>query len=312
MKPTQEVKDMKKLSNYVLFIFLPTIINAEVVENSILGITIGESTEIAFSLLTEHCESPFKKEVSPVSFPIAVHNEAYLVCDELSNGGEIAITVADGKVAHIYGIKIPDELVIEPKGQTSEYMGHQAYEGYVLWKYQPDNSVILVHEDGLHPHLFLWKNPMLKSVNNTNLSNTHVSSSVLKLGSDFKDLKPIFDQSCAPLEVKPKNSPWFTNPSTNQFQVDCFHHNIFGFQRKIEAVFSDELLKLVWILTAKQEEDRLKEHLVRMFGPVHKTYQNWFVFDQGRIYLRKDKPEILIISDELAPAVREKYNLDAP
>ena len=92
-----------------------------------------------------------------------------------------------------------------------------------------------------------------------------------------------------------------------QQQLDCFGFEYAGFPRKIEAVFGDGILEQVWILTGKPEEDRIRQALTEAYGAPSFVDENWEVFDDGRVMLRKDKPEVLMVSDRLAPLYRAEY-----
>lgn len=71
-------------------------------------------------------------------------------------------------------------------------------------------------------------------------------------------------------------------------------------------VFGDGVLELVWILTAKPEEERVRQALIDVYGPPEHRSANWDVFARGQIALRKDKPEVLAISERLVPFYAEE------
>ena len=77
--------------------------------------------------------------------------------------------------------------------------------------------------------------------------------------------------------------------------------------RKIEAVFGDGVLQLAWILTGKGEEDRVRSRLQTAFGEAQVVRDDYELFDDGRVALRKDKPEVLLLADELVPLYAEQF-----
>jgi len=75
----------------------------------------------------------------------------------------------------------------------------------------------------------------------------------------------------------------------------------------IEAVFGDGILQLAWILAGSGEEDRLRQALIAAYGPAISDNGTYEVFADGRVALRKDKHEILILSEELVPLYLEEF-----
>ena len=66
-------------------------------------------------------------------------------------------------------------------------------------------------------------------------------------------------------------------------------------------MFGDGILEQAWILTGKGEEDRVRKALVAEYGPPTFVNDTWEVFHDKRVMLRKDKPEVLMLSVKLAP-----------
>ena len=83
---------------------------------------------------------------------------------------------------------------------------------------------------------------------------------------------------------------------------------------KIEAlavpIFGDGVLELAWILTGKEEEDRVRQALIKAYGQPELVTDTWEAFKGWQIALRKDKPEVLVLSENLAPIFKERYGKD--
>ena len=92
-----------------------------------------------------------------------------------------------------------------------------------------------------------------------------------------------------------------------QHQLDCYGYEFAGFPRKIEAVFGDGVLQQAWILTGKGEEERVRRALVEAWGEATYIDDDWEIFGDGTVMLRKDKPEVLMLSPGLAPLYRAEY-----
>jgi hypothetical protein len=75
---------------------------------------------------------------------------------------------------------------------------------------------------------------------------------------------------------------------------------------KVEAVFGDGKLALVWILTGKPEEPRVRAALIAAYGEPITVGDDYEVFGDGSVQLRKDKPEVLFLSLELVAAWAEQ------
>ena len=93
--------------------------------------------------------------------------------------------------------------------------------------------------------------------------------------------------------------------SPTSAQVNCFGIEYAGFPRKIEARFGDGGLELLWILTAKGEESRIAASLQEAYGKPVFENQEWAVFKNWEVSLRKDKPEVLVLPPEGAKSHRE-------
>ena len=305
---------MNKITLSILFFilmtttYISTVNAAQENKNShvvISGIKLGDTSIRATETLQKQCSNLVVKNLEQVNFPLAINSELHLICRKLDNGGQIAVTLADDEVVHIYSKGIPDSEIddqfVELKGQHS--LGFNVYgSNNQLWKKENDKLAILVRPDGIHPNLFVWKSQYLVQTQDKiqPKSITQRYPSILKFGSTFSELKDDFEKYCSPLQIK-DSEPWLLNSPKKQFQVNCFNYYYLGFPRKIEAVFGDDILQLAWVLSAKPEESRIRKMLVSAFGSHFEKNEEWESFDNGRVFLRKDKPEVLLISDILVP-----------
>ena len=151
-------------------------------------------------------------------------------------------------------------------------------------------------------YLFVWSNPHI----NNNQQSEVTLNTLLKFGASIDALMPIFEKHCQPLVIQ-DTKPWLLTKPNAQKQVNCFNFSAFGFPRKIEAVFGDNHLELAWILTASAEQTRVAQSLSNTYGKAIFENAQWQAYQNGEIYLRKDKPEVLAISKRLIPLIKEKY-----
>jgi hypothetical protein len=81
-----------------------------------------------------------------------------------------------------------------------------------------------------------------------------------------------------------------------------------GFHRKFEVRFENKKLRKVWILSGKEEENRIQEKLTIEYGNSIFENNNWVVFNNWTVLLRKDKLEVLLITEELSLKYKKQYS----
>ena len=279
--------------------------NASAVPASIFDISISESFDSSLTKLQENCQTNVRVLSNlPVRFPLAKHTEQHLVCDTVKHGGKAAIVIADGKVAHINTNNISESAVTGLSDKYAEYIAYRAHSNHLLWLNTDTNSATLIGQDALHPNLFVWSNPHI----NNNQQSEVTLNTLLKFGASIDALMPIFEKHCHPLVIQ-DTKPWLLTKPNAQKQVNCFNFSAFGFPRKIEAVFGNNHLELAWILTASAEQTRVAQSLSNNYGKAIFENAQWQAYQNGEIYLRKDKPEVLAVSKRLIPLIKEKYAL---
>lgn len=260
------------------------------------------------------CKSVDVANASLVQFPLAADTEQHFRCENMAlPGGRIeaaVFVVADDrlKLAELRGgaanaLLAPDE---EPQ---MRYLRYDVYKQASLFVDAEADAAWLLSAEALHPNLFAWSHPFLEDAG-AKLPEYDASAalpSLIQPGGDLKALTPRFEARCPLMNVEPIMRPWLETGPKTQTQVNCFGYVYAGFPRKFEAVFGDGELELVWILTGKPEESRVRKALVDEFGEPESVTENWDVFSGGQVALRKDKPEILVISEKLVPYYRDQF-----
>ena len=155
----------------------------------------------------------------------------------------------------------------------------------------------------MHLNLFTWENPYFKSSYKLSLDISGKIPDFITMGENINTLKPILEVNSAFTNTEKLDG---TDPNA-QVQINCFGVNYFGFPRKIEARFGDNQLNTVWILTAKGEEDRIRQELIKHYGKPIFVNDAWEIFDNWKIGLRKDKPEILLLNQELGLFYKKEF-----
>lgn len=268
----------------------------------------GESIAAAVEKLATYCSAVRTIAVQPPSFPLATSKEEHIICRGFRSG-EATIDA----IAFVFG---DDKLImLEARGgavaalgaidsaNLRNYMHYEVSDNSERFVDKNADAVWFLSSSALHPNLFTWSNPHLDATDEPakayNLSA--VAPTMLAFGSTLDELRKSFVANCALLIIEANQQIWLPHEPSSQTQVNCFGFEYAGFPRKIEAVFGDGVLEVVWILTGKPEEDRVREALVAAFGKGATVNENWEVFAGNRVALRKDKPEVLMISERMLP-----------
>lgn len=257
--------------------------------------------------IAEQCTTIHSFNVDPPSFPLARHSELHLVCQKFqSDAGavdSIAFTFGDDKLVMLEARGgAVDAFGAAEENRTSDYLHFQVTDSERFVAPNED-AVRFLSPPALHPNLFTWANPFLAGPG-AGLPVYETSAAVpevLELGGKLDEMRADFDAECPLLAIEPSQRIWLPNQPAAQTQVNCFGLEYAGFPRKIEAVFGDGILQVVWILTGGEEEDRVRRALVAEFGEPVATNDSWEVFAGRRVALRKDKPEVLLLSESILP-----------
>ena len=106
----------------------------------------------------------------------------------------------------------------------------------------------------------------------------------------------ITEQNITPIQLPTAKS--------SQVQLDCEGFLFAGKKRKVELVFADNILDMVWVLTDANEEEYFIESYGKIYGkPTHKIEGATFFLNNG-VGIRNEPHEVLFISDRL----KEPYN----
>lgn len=97
-----------------------------------------------------------------------------------------------------------------------------------------------------------------------------------------------------------------------QTQIDVEGFMYAGKPRKMELVFADDSLDLVWILTEADEETAFIEAFRQRYGePTHRRTDATFFLDAG-VAVRNDPHEVLFISERLKAPYAAWLDAPAP
>lgn len=274
------------------------------------NVTLGESLDVVSKKLQNSAVKLYVVNVEEPSFPLSQDSEEHLICLKCKAGDktveEVVFTFADDKLSLIQAQgNALEALTAGRKDKADKFMKYQAYWDDLVVLNEENDRVWIMSPESAHPNLYAWDNPYLP-INGGKEKKYDLSVAIpayLEMGGALDKLKPALEQASdfTFLRELPPGDP------TAQIQIDCFGLEYGGFPRKFEARFGDGKLNMVWILTARGEENRLRQLLIEEFGnPIYKN-EAWEVFDDWQVYLRKDKPEILLLTAELGKTYKKDY-----
>jgi len=274
------------------------------------GIAFGDTVAEVTRKLDGQCTEQRTILVEDPSLPLARETQTHIVALGVDSVGvdEAAFAFGDDGLVQVEvrGGAV-DALLPALDEEPVRVHDYTVWLGARIIAHQERDVVWFLTEEGLHPHLFLWENPDLPSVGPPGkpYERSAAKPDILDFGRSLEDLLPRMKAVSAFTTREDIGQPWLPTKPVLQTQINCYGVAYAGFPRKIEAVFGDEKLQLAWILTAKAEEARVRKALVEAYGPAEFVSTTWEAFDGWRVALRKDKPEVLMIADELIPFYRE-------
>jgi hypothetical protein len=275
-----------------------------IIDRGIVGLSSGDSIQSSVEKLESLCEKVYEVSVEPPSFPLAETSEIHLICRNLSMDaktvGAIALTFADDKLVMIYAQDNAADLFLGYASEpVREYLQFSASFTELLVADRTKDQAWVLTSEAAHPNLFMWTNPYVAGSNRVEYEPSAKVPEILGFGRTLDELLPLYETQCDFSHLGTYRV-WLLNRPEVQQQVDCFGFEFAGFPRKIEAVFGDGILEQVWILTGKGEEGRVRQALIAEYGEPIFVNEQWEVFHGKQVMLRKDKPEVLMLSEKLA------------
>lgn len=280
------------------------------VETVFNGTTFNESIKTVQEKLNTISETSKIIRIENPSFPLAKHKEEHLICTNIKtkNGiiAKAAFSFSDDKLSFIEARGNAIKSLIETRKDTAmTYLGFKVYRSDMLFADLKNDIVKFLTKEAAHPNLFMWSNPYLISNDDSNprYNSSAIIPDFLKMGADMDELKPLIEANSTLTQTEELDG---SDPNA-QVQINAFGVEYAGFPRKIEARFGDNKLNAVWILTGKGEEDRIRQKLIAAYGePIFKT-DDWEIFNNWQIGLRKDKPEVLLLTQKIGLQYKKDF-----
>lgn len=270
------------------------------------ALMIGAEFSSSMGVLEQVCLKTEQLDPAPPRLPTTENMESFVLCE--MPGGAVGLSYSDGSLvlAQLQGVGLIDGFMA--RRQVSEepvrYAGRDIYPSVALAVDPAMEQAWLLSPAHLHAHLFLFDHPMLADAA-PRLGEA--ASPVLlpvgvEIGMDLTDVRALLSVQCAVHEERRIEPATLPGGPSRQVQIDCFGVDVAGFPRKVEFVFADAALELVWILTGEEEHARLLHQLTLAFGDPTQETDSYVIWPDG-LALRKDVPEIMMASPEVANAL---------
>lgn len=275
-----------------------TTITAQISLNELFnGVSFNDKPKNVIGNIKQFCDSIYIITPPQVSFPLADSSNTHIICQGISlydgfiKFEEAAFTFANKKLVQV-----------QVKGEAvNKILNYSLYDKYKVLSGpeikvldEKESSVWFITEEGKHTNLFTWDNPyLLSNIGDKKVYNSSAKvPDAIKLGVTFSEIKDSLNKISSFIQVQKFG---------DVIQANCFGIEYAGFPRKFELRFEKGKLETIWILTAKQEENRIRKALEKAYGAIIYSNDEWDVFHNWEILLRKKhKPEILLLSREKA------------
>lgn len=298
---------LNQLLATLMFFILPIVIFAQV-ESIFNGIKLDESLEKTTQKLKGISNVTHIISVENPSFPLAKNKEDHIVCNNVKtiNGtlDKVIFTFADDKLSYIEARGNTFTTFTSTRKDTARtYMDYEVYFKDGLFLNKKKDMAWILNSEAIHTNLFTWRNPYFNKDYKAKSNASTTIPEFIKMGESIEILKPILEANSTFTNTENLDG---SDPNA-QLQINCFGVEYLGFPRKIEARFGNRKLNVVWILTGKGEEGRIRKALITQYGKPIFSNDDWEIYNNWQVGLRKDKPEVLLMAQEIGLQYKTNY-----
>ncbi len=265
------------------------------------GLALKQPAAVSIEMLEKIADRSELIEVNPPRFPLARYRESHLIASRVvTDAGtieQVILTFADDALVYIEAFGNAAQVFTDGRtGPPQMYMDYAAWPAERLFVNTAADRVWILTEAGVHANLFTWRNPNAHADRSSYAAKpSRRIPEFLEMGATLEDMRPLLRQACSMIREQSLDG---SDPNA-QLQIDCFGVEYMGFPRKIEARFGNSRLNVVWMLTGQGEEHRVRKALGEQFGDAIFSDERWEIFNQWKVGLRKDKPEVLLMAPEI-------------
>ncbi len=291
----------RKLLLLIVCTFNAININAQIA-SVFEGFKFGDSLSTVQKELVKISDSISVVKVPEPNFPLSKNTETHLLAYKirLKTGTleKAVFTFSDNHLTYIEAKGNCTQVFTANREDTAvNFMEYLVFTKDLLFILKKEDAAWLLTPESVHPNLFAWNNPLL--ISPTKLTRYNLSARIpdfITMGSSLKKQLQKLKKVSKIIEVVDLDD---SDPNA-QTQINAYGIEYAGFPRKFEARFKDGKLTMVWILTAKGEEKRIRAALTKEYGKAVFVNDKWEFFNNWTVGLRKDKPEVLFLNKELA------------
>lgn len=293
----------------IVFLLIPFTFYGQA-ETQFNGINLDQSLELVAKSLKDVSQTTDVISIEHPVFPLATHKEDHLICTNVkTKNGTIpkaVFTFADDQLKYVEARgNVQEVLVHNLKDTARTFMDYDVYLREKLFINKKKDAAWIMVQEAMHANLFAWENPYLKGTDKK-IATSDYSKEIptfLKMGASIDEMRPLLEANGDFTNTEELDG---SDPNA-QIQINCFGVEYLGFPRKVEARFGDNQLNVVWILTAKGEEDRIRAALTQQFGSPIFVNEDWEIFNNWQVGLRKDKPEVLLMEQQIGLQYKQSY-----
>ncbi len=293
----------------LLSLIIPLMLSAQA-ESIFNGIVLNQSYQVVSEKLADIAESATMVSMDQPTFPLAKDKEEHLICSQVHTDhgiiSRVVFTFADDQLKYIEARGNAVKAFTQKLTDTARtYLNYEVYVTEKLFLKKEADAAWIMTEDAMHINLFTWENPYLNSAIKEEI-NSKFSKEIptyLKMGASLDEIRPLLEAHSNFTNTEELDG---TDPNA-QIQINCFGIDYLGFPRKMEARFGNNRLNVVWILTGKGEEDRIREALIAQYGKPIFVTEEWEIFNHWQVGLRKDKPEVLLMEKNIGQGYKTSY-----
>lgn len=294
---------MRKMIRQTLVAALASLGAASLVQAQ-TGLEMGQSPEQVQARLEPRCADLVRIDFEPTRHPSALSQETHLRCEGFDMGDgsradQLLASFADG---HLFMLEARGAMSgLEPETDPAGHLG-----GYAV--YLPD--LIITHAESGRwyqlaqmdqiPLAIGWDNPAWNGDQPAAGSTGFALPDWVRFGAPVDTLGSEAETACPLQALRDIPEAWLDTQPQRQQQLDCYGIVVAGYPRKLELVFGDGVLEQVWFMFGEADIPRARDWLTATYGPALHVDEQYEIFDDWRIALRKDVPEIRAASDRLA------------
>lgn len=131
---------------------------------------------------------------------------------------------------------------------------------------------------------------------------------LFKFGISMEELSDQLKLQCNSIIIRLDEPIQLPTAKISQSQLDCYGFEYAGKKRKVELIFADNSLDMLWILTEAEEEFFFVEEFSKLYGqPTHIKNDATFFLANG-VAVRNEPHEVLFISERLKAAYEQFLN----